>query len=169
MSRIDLYQLDDFNGDFAPNKVDGSVPVWDGVNSQFKPLPYSVFGQNHHFDDYVATANTTSSSFQTYRTWNTPTIPAGVYRVFAAAIITTNSPSVYLELEVKADTVNVFPLNVYMGSGNTTGREPITRYDYLTVASQKSVQFITGYRRATGVGTNSVTIYNMLLSLYRVS
>lgn len=169
MARIDLHQLDDFAVDFAPNKVGGSIPVWDGVNEQFTPLPYSVFGQNHEYDDYVATASTSSAVFQTYRTWDTSVIPVGVYRVFAAAVITTNSPTVYLELEVTADAVNVFPLNVYMGSGNATGQEPITRYAYLTVTSPKSVQFITKYRRATGGGGNSVTIYNMLLSLYRVS
>lgn len=82
MSRIDLYQLDDFNDDFAPNKVDGSVPVWDGVNSRFKPLPYptGVFGTEFQKFESQGLTVTSSTSFINKISGTTSVLPVGTYR-----------------------------------------------------------------------------------------
>jgi hypothetical protein len=118
MARIDLYQLDDFADDFAPNKVDGSVPLWDGVNEQFTPstsMPNKVLYHNQPTD-----VSTTGTTFVTQHTHTFTALPAGLYKLSWMFTFWTSSGSSMLEVRVRAGSTDLYPVNFYESNGSSS-------------------------------------------------
>jgi len=116
MAKIDLYQLDEFDQDFAVNKVDGSVPVWDGTNSQFTPstsMPPKVLSHNEPTD-----VSTTGTTFLTQHSYTFASLPAGTYKLSWMFTFRTSKENTMLEVRVRAGGVDLYPINFYESNMN---------------------------------------------------
>ena len=172
MAKIDLYQLDDFNDDFAPNRVDRSIPMWDGQNNQFTP---KYFGKAPHFGEefqYFQTTDDVSTNGkepQTYFSWNTSVLPVGMYVVFTQICWRTSNVSSLLILDLLKNDVSLFdhPQVESVSSNNNSVRSYVNGEGLFEVTTPAVVNFKVKHAREGSSGT--VYLYNGYIRVFRIS
>jgi len=172
MSRIDLYQLDEFNNDFVVNKGFRSVPMWDTASNQFTPVylgKAQSFGEEFQYVQTTVDVETTSTQAETYIDWNTAPLPAGTYLVLAQVCWRTSNNSTLLAMDLLRDGVSLFdhPQVEASGSNSNLVRSYVSGEGLFTVVTHGPVNFKLTYRREGATGT--VYLFNGYIRIYRVS
>jgi len=169
MARIDLYQLDDFADDFAPNKVDGSLPVWDGANSRFKPLPYitSTFSPVVYRNENATPSSTSSTSFISRHSYTSPSVPAGTYKITYGFVYKTAAATTYLEVNTKENSVNLQTPDFKEGQANAAAAHRLSSV-LVTVATARALSLEMTYKKTGGTGGQTVTIERSFFLIERV-
>jgi hypothetical protein len=167
MSRIDLFQLDEFNDDFAVNRVADSVPVWDGPNNRFKPLPYPTgFSPVFYRNENAVSSGTSSTTFVSRHTYTSPSVPAGTYKITYGVIFKTPSASAYLVVNTKENSVDLHTPDFQETTAAAAANAWRTWTAVVTVATARALSFNMTYRRQGGSGT--VTIDRSFFVIERV-
>lgn len=172
MSRIDLYQLDDFNEDFAPNRFDMAVPVWDETGGQFKPVRFPkspFFGDEYQFTASQTDVATSSTVPQIYLNWNTTVLPAGQYELFVQICWSTRNVTSSLEMDLLRNDVSLFDdkQNDSTANNSPEARSYVNGLAIIEVAAPASLNLKLTYRRLGS--TQTVYIWNGLIRLFRIS
>jgi hypothetical protein len=164
MSRIDLYQLDEFNNDFAPNKLDGDVPMWDGANSQFKPVVR--FGNSYLSTCVETPISTSSTTFQQAAVLTTPVLPIGTYAIFFCGLIQTGNTSASIELRIRENELSLLPVNIQVSTTNASEAAPVTCMCEKEITTARALSLDVFFRRQ---GANQpVTVLGSRFVVYRV-
>lgn len=172
MARIDLYQLDEFDQDFAPNKVARSVPMWDSVNNQFTPAYLSKsqhFGEEFQYTHTTTDVETTTTTPAIYLEWNTASLPIGTYLLFVQVSWRTSNNSTLLAMDLLKDGVSLFdhPQVASVGSNNNDVRAYVNGEGIFTVTTPGVVNFKINYSRKGATGT--VYIFSGYIRIFRIS
>lgn len=175
MARIDLYQLDEFDNDFAPNKANLDLPMWDGANNQFTPKNiWEILFGNYYYrykGTNVTQTNTTSPNFTLHETYTTPvSLVPGTYRIACFFVFSTASTQSAVEAYITANGTNLCDQNfVEAGSiaGDGTRQIAGSTFFYYTLAT--STPLTLGLYIARAGNPGNVTAYGANFEIMRIS
>ncbi|MFA5071324.1 MAG: hypothetical protein WC511_03025 [Candidatus Pacearchaeota archaeon] len=110
--------------------------------------------RNNAYDLYTTTGTTTSTTFSAYRTWTTPIIVAGTYRIGWSLLWQHSTANQNSEFKVTVDGASIWNSIVRNPQANVL-RQSITAFDYIVFPTTTTYSIALNFR-ITGSGTLSV-------------
>jgi hypothetical protein len=165
MSRIDLYQLDDFNENFAPNRKHGDIPMWDDTNGEFVPIVR--FGNNFFSECVDTPISTSGTQFITAISATTPEVPIGKYSVTYCGLVGLSGGNARMEIRPLENNQSLLPVNLQVAAASTDEVWPINCLCEVDVVAPRPISVVVSFRRQ---GANqTVTVYASRVRVYRIA
>lgn len=146
MARIDLYQLDDFNDNFAPNKRNGDVAMWSTTSNEFVPI--ARFGNHYYRNRKDTPFSTSSTGFQIAHEYETPNVvPVGLYHVYWYGLLQTGNNQATIEAEVRENNVRLLTNNIQIATRNLSENWAVMFTTSIEVVTERKLLFDVYIRR----------------------
>lgn len=107
--------------------------------------------RNNAYDLYTTTGTTTSTTFSAYKTWTTPTMVAGTYRLGWSLLWRHSTANQNVSFRITVDGSTIWESVVRNVQANVL-IQPVTAFDYVIFATTATHSIVLNHR-ITGSGT----------------